>query len=191
MNITKYFVKLFSSFTNLSHSNFLYCQKIFILTKNLQTAHTPNRLKQNLLHWPFFSSVIESKARPVKFFPSHLKSVFLMVIESEQKDYPGVSFQEDDKQGAQGLQVLLFSVVIVDDEHQNLGSKESVGIKFKEGIYTKFCLKLWFDSNWYFCKITESGWFWKWLSTKEVLNNHFLKSLQKQPYTDVPQNRCS
>ena len=35
----------------------------------------------------------------------------------------------------------------------NLGSKQNVGNKFKEGICTKLCLKLWFDSNWYFVKL--------------------------------------
>ena len=42
---------------------------------------------------------------------------------------------------------------------QNLGSKESLGVKFKDRIYTEFCLKLWFESDWYFYNITESGWF--------------------------------
>ena len=75
---------------------------------------------------------------------------------------------------------------------QNLGLIESVGVKFKEGICAKLCLKLWFESDWYyFCKITQLGWFWKRLSRKKILNNHFLKSLQKQPYADVLQNWCS
>ena len=70
---------------------------------------------------------------------------------------------------------------------QNLGSKESVGVRFKEGTCAKLYLKLLFESNWYFCNITKSGWFWKRLSRKKVPNNHFLKSLQKQPYADVLQ----
>ena len=37
--------------------------------------------------------------------------------------------------------------------------------------------------------IYEDGW--KWLSKKKVLSNYFLKSLQKQPYGDVLQNRWS
>ena len=49
---------------------------------------------------------------------------------------------------------------------------------------------LWFESDWHFCNITMSGWFWKQLSRKKVLNNHFLKSLQYQPYPGVLQNRC-
>ena len=41
----------------------------------------------------------------------------------------------------------------------NLGSKESIGVKYKDGTYALLCLKLWFESDWYFCNITESGWF--------------------------------
>ena len=33
---------------------------------------------------------------------------------------------------------------------QNLGSKESLGVNFKEGICTKLFLKLWLESNWHF-----------------------------------------
>ena len=36
-----------------------------------------------------------------------------------------------------------------------VGSKESVGVKFKEGISAKLCLKLWFESAWYFCNISK------------------------------------
>ena len=66
----------------------------------------------------------------------------------------------------------------------NQGSKENRRVKFKEGICicVKLCLKFWFESGWFFCNINNSGWFWKWLSRKKVLNNHFLKSLQRQPY---------
>ena len=73
---------------------------------------------------------------------------------------------------------------------RNVSSKESVGAKFKHGTCGKLCLKLWLESDWYFC-IIKSEWFWKQLSRKKVLNNHFLKSLQKQPYAAVLQNRCS
>ena len=34
---------------------------------------------------------------------------------------------------------------------QNLGVKESLGVEFKDGICAELCLKLWFQSNWYFC----------------------------------------
>ena len=42
---------------------------------------------------------------------------------------------------------------------QNLGSKESVGVKFKDGTRAEMYLKLWFESEWCFSNITESGWF--------------------------------
>ena len=42
---------------------------------------------------------------------------------------------------------------------QNLRSKEGVGVKFMEGICSKLCLKLWFESDWYFCNITKSDGF--------------------------------
>ena len=41
----------------------------------------------------------------------------------------------------------------------NLGLKESVGVKYKDDICAKLCLKLWFESDWYIRNITESGWF--------------------------------
>ena len=30
---------------------------------------------------------------------------------------------------------------------QNLGSKERLGVKFKDGICAELCLKLWFESD--------------------------------------------
>ena len=39
----------------------------------------------------------------------------------------------------------------------NLGSKENLGAKFKDGICTEFCLKLWLEKGSYFYNITESG----------------------------------
>ena len=41
----------------------------------------------------------------------------------------------------------------------NLGSKGSVGFKYKDDMFAELYLKLWFESNWYFGNITESGWF--------------------------------
>ena len=38
------------------------------------------------------------------------------------------------KPEVQGLQAFAFFVVTVNDEHTNLGSKESMAVKFKEGI---------------------------------------------------------
>ena len=70
---------------------------------------------------------------------------------------------------------------------RTLGLKGSVGIKYKDDICTELCLKLWFESDYCFRNVTESGWFWKRLSRNKVSNNHFLKSVQKQPYTDVLQ----
>ena len=67
---------------------------------------------------------------------------------------------------------------------QNLGLTESVGYKFNDSVCAELCLKLWFESDWHFYNITES----KQLSRNKVLNNHFLKSVQKQPYRDVFRN---
>ena len=39
---------------------------------------------------------------------------------------------------------------------RNLFSKESVGVKLKEGICAELSLKLWFESDWYFCNIKSS-----------------------------------
>ena len=49
----------------------------------------------------------------------------------------------------QGLQTIAFSVVTVNDEHTKptIGSKESVGVKFKKGICAKLCLKLWYEKQ--------------------------------------------
>ena len=42
---------------------------------------------------------------------------------------------------------------------RNLGSTEIIGVKFEKGICAELCLKLWFESDWYFCNINKSGWF--------------------------------
>ena len=47
---------LFLCFTNLTQGNFFYCVRFFILTKNLNTVHTPTEMKQNLLHL-FFGTI--------------------------------------------------------------------------------------------------------------------------------------
>ena len=44
-----------------------------------------------------------------------------------------------------------------------------MSVKFKDGIGAELCLKLWFESNRYFCNMTEK-------QRHKVLNNHFLKS---------------
>ena len=63
---------------------------------------------------------------------------------------------------------------------RNLSSKESMGIKFKDGIWNKLCLKLWFKSDCFFCNMTESGLFYKRLSRIKVPSNHFLKLIWKR-----------
>ena len=50
---------------------------------------------------------------------------------------------------------------------QNLDSKESLGVKFNDGICAEMCLKLWFESDWYLFNITEPGWFCQRLSRKK------------------------
>ena len=46
------FLKCFF-FQKFSQGNFCYYSKFFMLTLNLNTAHTPAEIKQNLLHWIF------------------------------------------------------------------------------------------------------------------------------------------
>ena len=48
----------------------------------------------------------------------------------------------------------------------------------------KVVLKALVWSNWYFCNITEPGWFWKRLRNK-VSKNHFLKSVWKSNCPEV------
>ena len=61
----------------------------------------------------------------------------------------------------------------------NIGSKENLRAKFKDGICTEFCLKLWLEKGSYFYDITESGWFSKRLFRNKVPNNHVLKLVWK------------
>ena len=53
------------------------------------------------------------------------------------------------EQKVQGLQAIAFSVVTVNDEHTKptICLKESVGVRFKEGICAESCLTLWFESD--------------------------------------------
>lgn len=53
---------------------------------------------------------------------------------------------------------------------RNFGSKVGVGVKYKHGIYAELCLKLWLESDWYFCDIT--GCFLK-------------RPFQRDPGTDI------
>ena len=63
------------------------------------------------------------------------------------------------KQGVQGVQAFTFYIVTVNDEHAKPRFKRKLTeFRFKEGICTELCLKLWFQRDWYFCNIAESGW---------------------------------
>ena len=42
---------------------------------------------------------------------------------------------------------------------RNLDLKETLDVKFKGSMCTALCLKFRLESDWYFCSITESGWF--------------------------------
>ena len=59
-----------------------------------------------------------------------------------------------------------------------VGSQESVGDKYIDNICTKFCLNFEF----YVVKMRSGN---------KDPNNHFIISVQKQPYRDVLQNRYS
>ena len=63
-----------------------------------------------------------------------------------------------------------------------------LGVKYKDGICAELCLKLRVQSERGFFNITESGWPWKRLSRNKVPSS--CKSVQKQPYSNVLQNRC-
>ena len=84
-------------------------------------------------------------------FPDELLSVFGHFVElalkglkhnKESKDYKRLFFVE---------YLLMINI-------RNLGSKESLGVKFKDSMSTALCLKFRFERDWYFCNI-ESGWF--------------------------------
>ena len=42
---------------------------------------------------------------------------------------------------------------------QNVGSQESLGIKYVDGMYAEFCIKVLFENDWHFCNINELRWF--------------------------------
>ena len=51
-----------------------------------------------------------------------------------------------------------FCVVTLNDQHTKPRFKNKlVQVKFKECMCTELCLKLWFESDWYFYNIAESG----------------------------------
>ena len=45
------------------------------------------------------------------------------------------------QQGMQGLQGFAFCILTVNDYATNLSSKQSVGFKYKNGIFAELCLK--------------------------------------------------
>ena len=51
------------------------------------------------------------------------------------------------------IQAFALCVVTVNNEHASLG------VKFNDGIYLKFYLKLWFESDWCFSNVIESDSF--------------------------------
>ena len=55
----------------------------------------------------------------------------------------------------------------------------------------RIVLKLCFESDWYFCNITESELLWKRYSRNKVPNNHFVKSVQMFFKKDVSQKICN
>ena len=64
------------------------------------------------------------------------------------------------KKGVQELQAFAFCVVTVNDEHAKPRFKRKlIAVKFKDGICTESRLKIWFESDWYFFNVAESGWF--------------------------------
>ena len=73
-----------------------------------------------------------------------------------------------------GLKAFTFCVVTVNQEHTKSSYKRKLMVKFKDSICTKLCLKLWFESEWYFCNISES----EKLYRNKVPNNHFLKPVE-------------
>ena len=62
---------------------------------------------------------------------------------------------------------------------QNLGSKESLGLKFKDDKCAELSLKLWSERDSYFCNATESRRLWKHLYENIVPNSYFIKSVWK------------
>ena len=42
------------------------------------------------------------------------------------------------------------------------------------------CLELWFENDWYFCSITNSGWFWKRLSRNNVATVTFYSQFRSR-----------
>ena len=54
------------------------------------------------------------------------------------------------KQGVQELQEFAFCVETVNDKHTEPRFKRKRRVEYKDDICAESCLKLWFESNWYF-----------------------------------------
>ena len=65
-----------------------------------------------------------------------------------------VQNQKLNKESNEYKRILLLPQPLMMNIH-NLGSKENVWVRFKQVIYAELSLKLWFQSNWYFCNITK------------------------------------
>ena len=63
--------------------------------------------------------------------------------------------EEEGEQWVQRLEGFASYVVTARMNMQNLVSKGSAGVKYKDDICKKLCLKLWFESDGYICNITE------------------------------------
>ena len=89
---------------------------------------------------------------------------------------------------SRNLQAFDFCVGTINDENTKPRfERKLVEVKFNGGICTKLCLKLWFESDWYFYNIAESRWFWKRLFRNKVPNNPFLNSIWK---SNCPEAHC-
>ena len=72
----------------------------------------------------------------------------------------------------------------------NLDLQEGVEVKFINSICDKFCLKHLFESNWYFCNITEGS---LWSRTKFTSNNESLDKVSSEAamHKCCASNSCS
>ena len=90
---------------------------------------------------------------------------------------PGWNQIGDITQKSRNYKRLLFLSYPLMMNIRNLGSKESVGVNFKQGICAKLCLMLWFESDWYLCNISQVGF--------------ERDSPEKSPKQSLPKGRCS
>ena len=62
---------------------------------------------------------------------------------------------------------------------RNLGSKGSIRDKYKDNICAELCLKLLFESDWYFCNISESDGFQSDCAETKFLTITFLSQFRQ------------